>query len=111
MPWGVTLDSQGNVFVADWRNDRVQKFTPEGGFLASYGESGQGDGQFNRPSSVAVDSDGYIYVADRGNERVQVLRPDGGHLATLMGQATLSRWSEEFLEVNPERQRRGRSRT
>ena len=102
MPWGVTLDSQGNVFVADWRNDRVQKFTPEGGFLASYGESGQGDGQFNRPSSVAVDSDGYIYVADRGNERVQMLRPDGGHLVTLRGQATLSKWAEEFLEVNPD---------
>ena len=102
MPWGVSLDSDGNVWVADWRNDRVQKFAPDGRFLAGYGESGDGDGQFNRPSSVTVDSDGYVYVADRGNERVQMLGPDGGHLVTLRGQATLSKWSVDFLEANPD---------
>ena len=102
MPWGVTLDPEGNVWVADWRNDRVQKFGPQGNFLASYGEPGDGEGQLNRPSSVAVDSEGYVYVADRGNERVQMLGPDGGHLVTLRGQATLSKWSREFLEANPD---------
>ena len=102
MPWGVALDPEGNVWVADWRNDRVQKFDPEGKFLTSYGESGDGEGQLSRPSSVAVDSEGYVYVADRGNERVQMLGPDGGHLVTLRGQATLSKWSKEFLEANPD---------
>ena len=67
------MDAQGAVYVADWRNDRIQKFTPDGQFVARFGESGQGDGQFNRPSGVAVDAEGYIYVADWGNERVQVL--------------------------------------
>lgn len=105
LPWGVTVDFQGNVYVADWRNDRIQKFSPDGEFLAGFGESGQGDGQFYRPSAVAVDREGYIYVADWGNERVQVLAPDGSFQLKLRGQATLSRWAEEFLAVNPDEKR------
>jgi DNA-binding beta-propeller fold protein YncE len=105
LPWGVTVDFQGNVYVADWRNDRIQKFSPDGEFLASFGESGEGDGQFYRPSAVAVDREGYIYVADWGNERVQVLGPDGSFQLKLRGQATLSRWAEEFLAVNPDEKR------
>ena len=102
LPWGITLDSQGDVYVADWRNDRIQKFTPDGRFLAEFGESGEGDGQFHRPSSVAVDADGHIYVADWGNERVQVLGPDGGFLLKLRGQATDSKWAEEYLASTPD---------
>ena len=110
MPWGIAVGPLGNVYVADWRNDRVQKFSPDGEFLASFGESGEGDGQFSRPSSVAVDQDGYIYVADWGNERVQVLRPDGGFQLRLRGQATLSKWADEFYEANPdEKETRDRS--
>ena len=100
LPWGATLDADDNVYVADWRNDRVQKFTPDGEFVAAFGESGDGEGQFHRPSSVAVDSDGLIHVADWGNERVQVLNPDGEFRQLLRGEATLSKWAEEWLEVN-----------
>jgi DNA-binding beta-propeller fold protein YncE len=105
LPWGLTIDSQGDVYVADWRNDRIQKFSSEGRFLASYGEPGEGDGQFHRPSSVAVDSEGYIYVADWGNERVQVLGPDGSFQLKLRGEATLSKWAEEFFASNPDEMR------
>jgi len=102
LPWGVTLDSEGNVYVADWRNDRIQKFSPEGQFMAAFGESGDGDGQFKRPAKPAVDSQGYIYVADWGNERVQVLGPDGSFQLKLRGAATVSKWAQEFLDVNPD---------
>ena len=105
VPWGVTVDPEGQVFVADWRNDRVQKFSPKGEFLASFGQSGDGDGQFCRPSGVAVDQEGYIYVADWGNERVQVLSPDGSFLLKLRGQATLSKWAEDYLAANPDEKR------
>ena len=100
MPWGVTLNRDGDIYVADWRNDRIQKLTPDGDFMAVFGESGDGDGQFHRPSSVAVDDEGLIYVTDWGNERVQVLGPDGEFLEKLRGQATLSKWAEEFYEAN-----------
>jgi DNA-binding beta-propeller fold protein YncE len=102
MPWGVAVDSQGDVYVADWRNDRIQKFSPDGKFIASYGESGGDDGQFSRPADVAIDSESNIYVADWGNERVQVLGPDGSFKLKLRGQATLSKWADDFFASNPD---------
>ena len=97
LPWGITVAPNGELYVADWRNDRIQKFTPDGRFLAKFGESGDGNGQFYRPSGVAVDGEGYVYVADWGNERVQVLDSEGGFVTKLRGEATLSKWGEEFL--------------
>ena len=102
LPWGITLDALGNVYVADWRNDRIQKFSPDGHFIAVFGEPGAGEGQLHRPAKPAVDSEGYIYVADWGNERVQVFGPTGDFQLTLRGQATLSKWAKEFLDVNPD---------
>ena len=102
MPWSIGLDTDSNVYVADWRNDRVQKFTPEGKFLAAYGTSGDHDGEFHRPSGVAVDRDGNMYVADWGNNRVQVLGPDGRFGIKLVGDAGLSKWAHEMLPANPD---------
>lgn len=102
LPWGVAVDTERNVFVADWGNDRVQKFSPDGRVLASFGSSGQGDGQFDRPSCVAVDAEGVLYVSDWGNERVPVLAPGGGFIEKLRGEATPSKWADEFFEANPD---------
>jgi len=102
LPWGVTVDANGNVYVADWGNDRIEKFSASGEFHATFGHSGDGDGEFYRPSGVAVDQDGFIYVADWGNERVQVLDRAGGFVTSVMGDATLSKWAENFLNVNVE---------
>ena len=88
--------------VADWGNDRIQRFSADGEFLAKYGTPGGGDGEFRRPSSVAVDDNSYIYAADWGNERVQVLDPHGQFVLKLRGEATLSKWAEEFLSSNVE---------
>ena len=100
MPWGMDVDSQGDLYVADWRNDRIQKFDSEGIFLKTYGESGRGVGQFHRPSSVAVDTNLNVAVADWGNERVQILDNEGSVINVLEGEATLSKWSHEWLDVN-----------
>jgi len=102
LPWGVAVDGQDNVYVCDWRNDRIQKFSNDGEFLAAYGEPGYGEGQFQRPTGVAVDPEGFIYVADWGNERVQVLGPDGGFQLLLHGEATVSKWAEDYFASNPE---------
>ena len=102
MPWGIGLDTAANVYVADWRNDRIQKFTPSGQHLATIGTSGSAPGQLSRPSGVCVDSDGYIYVSDWGNERVQLFNANGEFIQTLRGQATLSKWAQDFMSVNPD---------
>ena len=102
LPWGLACDRRDNVYVADFGNDSVKKYSPEGEFLAAFGESGRGEGQFTRPAGVAVDKDGYIYVADWGNERVQVLDAEGNFVQLLRGEATISEWAGNFLNINKE---------
>ena len=101
MPWGITIDSNGDVYIADWRNDRIQKFTPDGKFLKQFGESGTGEGQLNRPTSVAVDKDGVVYVADWLNNRLQVFGPDGTFATMRTGDATMSAWGKDKLGRQP----------
>jgi DNA-binding beta-propeller fold protein YncE len=90
------------VFVADWHNDRIQKFSAEGSHLKTIGSPGGGEGQLKRPAGVAVDSAGYIYVADWGNERVQIFDEDGSFVAIMRGQATVSKWAMDYFSSNPE---------
>ena len=90
------------MYVADFGNDAIKKFSPSGAFLAAFGATGRGEGQFTRPASVAVDRDGYIYVADWGNERVQVLDAEGNFVQLLRGEASLSEWASNFLSINVE---------
>ncbi|MAZ13893.1 MAG: hypothetical protein CL754_01945 [Chloroflexi bacterium] len=101
-PWGISIDSEDGIWIADWRNDRIQRFTPDGEFVSVLGSSGSSDGQFDRPSGVHVASDGTVFIADWRNDRVQVFGQDGSHTETLVGDATLSKWCQEFLDVNPE---------
>jgi len=102
MPWGVAVDAADNVYVTDWRNDRLQVFDAAGRSVTTIGSSGTDAGQFHRPAGISIDSAGHIIVADWGNERVQILRPDGVHVVTLLGDATLSKWAKEFLEASPD---------
>ena len=102
MPWGVTVAPNGDLYIADWGNDRIQRFSSAGEFVASYGRSGSGDGELLRPSGLAVDERGYMYVSDWGNERVQVFDASGAFLQSLRGEAGLSKWAANFLEVNRE---------
>ena len=102
MPWGVTVAPSGDLYIADWGNDRIQRFSSAGEFVASYGRPGSGDGELLRPSGLAVDERGYMYVSDWGNERVQVFDASGAFLQGLRGEAGLSKWAANFLEVNRE---------
>lgn len=69
-PARVAVDSSGNVYVSDQSNNRVQKFTSNGVYLAKFGTTGSGDGQLNRPAGLWVDSRDNVYVADSDNNRV-----------------------------------------
>jgi DNA-binding beta-propeller fold protein YncE len=79
-PWGITVDGQGDVFVTDTGNQRVQKFDREGNFITQWGGFGNGDGQFNFPYGIAVDARGSVFVVDSSNTRVQQFMPaeEGG---------------------------------
>ena len=75
IPESVAVDAQGNIYVADYGNNRIQKLSPAGTVVAMWGtpQPGRSPGQFDGPSGVAVDSHGNVYVADSGNNRVQEL--------------------------------------
>ncbi len=100
MPWGVAVDEIGDVYIADWRNDRVQKFGADGEFIFEFGGSGGEDGEFNRPSGVMVDGDGDIYVADWRNHRVQLFNKEGRFVEKFTGDATLSKQARNYMITN-----------
>jgi tripartite motif-containing protein 71 len=80
-PQGIAVDSDGNVYVADADNARIQKFIPGQPTPNQWGSYGQGNGQFSYPSGVAVDGNGAVYVADRGNSRFQKFTVNGSFLS------------------------------
>ena len=76
-PKGLAIDSEGNVYVVDSQNHRVQKFDSEGEFITEWGSSGEAEGQFSEPWGIAVDGDDNVYVADTWNHRLQKFTADG----------------------------------
>ena len=91
MPGGygdVTFDRDGNVYVADTGNFRIQKFAPDRTFLREWGSKGKGDGQFLSIFSVTVGPDGTIFVADENRNDVQRFDADGNFINTIGGPGT-----------------------
>jgi len=70
-PYGVAVDSKGFIYVSDFNNNRVHKFSALGTFLNMWGIEGRQDGQFSNPAGLAIDSKDRLYVCDLGNDRVQ----------------------------------------
>src|SRR5271166_4328283 len=83
-PQGVAVDKDGNVYVTDTLNDRVEIFDGDGKFISTFGKNGDGPGYFARPKGIAVDGDGHIWVADAMQNRLQVFNREG-QLLTYIG--------------------------
>lgn len=83
MPSGLALDSRGNMYILDTGNHRIQKFSPEGAYIATIGRQGQGPGEFSYPDSIDIDDADRIWVSDPFNSRVQVLTLEGKEQKTL----------------------------
>ena len=113
-PYDITMDTEGNLYVADGNNPRIRKVTPEGevstldgidkngydfylretspkGKVSTFagGEAGFADGsgtvaQFSAPLGIAIDAAGNLYVADYGNHRIRRITPKG-EVDTLAG--------------------------
>jgi hypothetical protein len=77
----VAPDAGGNVYVADFGNQRVQEFTANGAFIRKWGTQGSGDGQFFNPRGVAVDGAGNVLVLEFAGHRVQKFTPTGQFLS------------------------------
>ena len=100
-PLGLAAEASGNVWVADSGNNRIEKFTSSGTFLAAWGWgvadgqaksevctsscqagiSGSGNGQFKGSGDIAIDSSGNLWVVDGGNYRIEKFNSNGEYLS------------------------------
>ncbi len=79
-PYGIVVGASGNVYVADYLNCRIQKFSSTGSFITSWGSLGTGNGQFDGPNGIALDSAENVYVTDENNHRVQKFTSAGVYI-------------------------------
>ena len=80
-PFDVVVDSEGSVVMLDAVAHRLQRFTPEGKFLAAFGR----EMAFYRPRGLGIDGQDNLYVADTGGIRLLKLSPDGTPLMQVGG--------------------------
>ena len=88
-PTYLGLDRDGDLYVTDSLNCRVQEFDPNGKYVRSFGERGDAWGQFTRPKGLALDSFGNLYVADSGWSNVQIFNRNGQVLLFFGGRGPL----------------------
>jgi DNA-binding beta-propeller fold protein YncE len=93
LPTNVAVDKEGNVYVTDTLNNRVEIFDADGKFISAFGKSGDGPGHFARPKGIAIDRDGHIWVVDAVQQRVQVFDTEG-QLLIYFGQP--GNWPGQF---------------
>jgi uncharacterized protein (TIGR03437 family) len=96
-PFGVTVDSSGNIYIAEYGTNRIRKVDSSGKITTAIGDGNQGfagDGgpankvEMSGPTAVAVDSSGNIYFADSRNNRIRKLA--GGNVTTIVGNGLVS---------------------
>lgn len=129
LPWGVAVDADDRIYVADWGNHRVQILDADGNYLrqfpkpidaaaatrpgdnddgraAATGPGGNDDGGaagcLKHPAGVVVGGDGGVFVADWGNERVRVFNAAGELTATLRGDSIDPLWADDYFAANPD---------
>ena len=76
-PTNVAVDKDGNLYVTDTFNNRIEIFDADGNFIREFGKAGDGPGYFARPKGIAIDADGHVWVADAVQDRIQVFTPEG----------------------------------
>ena len=76
-PTNIAIGADGDIYVVETSNFRVQRFTAEGKPVRVYGEAGNERGHFSRPKGIALDRDGRLYVGDAAFQNVQIFDNDG----------------------------------
>jgi sugar lactone lactonase YvrE len=94
--WSVALDANGNIYVADTANNRIQSFAADGTLLNIW------DG-LHGPTGIALDAAGNLYAADTDANRIVELAPDGTPLGSWggWGSALGQFWQPQGIAVDP----------
>ena len=94
-PKGVTVDTTGDIYISDSRNDRIRKITMRSGLITTVAGNGEvsysGDNvlatstSLNFPTDVAVDPSGNMFIADSGSHRIRKVSAATGMITTIAG--------------------------
>ena len=98
-PYGISIGTNGFVYIADYGNNRIQVFTGNGTWTNQWGKTGSAGGEFSFPLHLASGSDGSIYVADYSNTRLQRFDSMGGFLGQY---GPISGWNPRRVAVSPD---------
>ena len=77
LPRDTTIAADGNLYIVDGGNFRVQVFSQDGEYIRSFGGIGRQGGQFSRPKGIGSDKAGNIYVVDAAFGNFQIFNPEG----------------------------------
>ena len=105
-PTGVAVDGDGNLYVTDTMNNRVEIFDGGGKFVSQFGQHCDSWGCFAHPKGIAVDSDGHIWVADPMLDLLQIFNRDGRLLAYVGGHGNLPGQFSSIVGVYIDKQNR-----
>ena len=89
-PSGLAVDAKDFIYIADSKNNRIQKFDPEGNYISEFTGEENTCGQLSSPGGIKINKDGEIYIVDRGNGRIIVLNPEMEYKSTLGSPEQLS---------------------
>jgi len=108
-PCGVAVDTEGNLYIADYGNARIRKVAAETGIITTIcGNGTEGtapngtpatDAMINQPNAICVDNHGIVYFSDRGNNVIRGIFPDG-NIYTLAGSGNWGFFGDGGLAVN-----------
>lgn len=110
-PFGLAIDPNANIYVADFANHAIRKIRPIGTnwvvtTIAGNGNSGHADGtnlqaQFNFPADLTLDTDGNLYVSDQSNNTIRKITPVGTNwVVTTIGGVALTQGTNNGLGTN-----------
>ena len=80
LPRGVSVSTEGMVYICDSNNRRVTVHDENGKFLFAFGSEGSDPGCFAKLRDIAFGSDGLMYVSDKGTKRVSVWSKEGAFM-------------------------------
>lgn len=98
-PTGLTLDDEGNLYVCDTMNSRIEVFDADGTFIQAHGKNGDAPPNLARPKGIAIDSDGHIWVADGVQDRVTVFDKEWRLLISIGGHGLLPGMFQGLMSV------------
>ncbi|MGB8166632.1 MAG: NHL repeat-containing protein, partial [Chthoniobacteraceae bacterium] len=93
-PYAIAVDGNGNLFIADYNNQRIREVNLSTGNITTVVGGGVGDGSpattasINNPFGMAIDAAGNVYIADTNDHRVRELNRSSGLISTVAGTGT-----------------------